>query len=67
MPDAESKIGPPSLPPPEGIQQSRLLSGQIRRAFSLPDDAAVDRFLADAVSGRIDPARMGGGLVRLIG
>ena len=67
MPDAESKIGPPSLPPPDGNQQSRLLSGQIRRAFSLPDDAAVDRFLADAVSGRIDPARLGGGLVRLIG
>ena len=67
MSDAESRIGRKTQPPPGDAKQSRLLSGQIRRAFSLADDAAVDRFLADAVAGRIDPARLGGGLVRLIG
>lgn len=60
MSDAESRIGRKSQPPPGDAKQSRLLSGQIRRAFSLADDAAVDRFLADAVAGRIDPARLGG-------
>jgi len=68
MSDAESKLGNKSALSSERGQQSRLLSGQLRRAFSLADDeAALDAFLADAVAGRIDPARLGGGLVRLIG
>ena len=68
MSDAESRLGSKSALSSEAGQQSRLLSGQLRRAFSLADDeAALDAFLADAVAGRIDPARLGGGLVRLIG
>lgn len=50
-----------------GAGQSRLLSGQVRRAFGLSDDAAIDSFLAAAASGKVDAVRLGAGLIRLLG